>query len=104
MQVHLLYLDGCPSRHLARARLLEALHLCGHPDTPVREIQVSAAEAGAHPGFAGSPTIIVEGLDLFDAPPPVGAWSCRLYRAGDGLAGAPSVEDLVTALSERMGR
>ena len=104
MQVHLLYLDGCPSWHLAHARLLKALRQCGHPDTPVRQIQVSSSQASTEPGFAGSPTIIVDGVDLFDAPAAVGSWACRLYRAGDGLAGAPSVADLVTALSERMGR
>jgi hypothetical protein len=104
MQVHLLYLDGCPSRHLTRARLLQALRECGRPDTPVLQIQVSAPRAGAQPGFAGSPTITVDGVDLFGAPPAVGAWACRLYRTPDGLAGAPAVEDLVTALNERMGR
>ena len=48
--------------------------------------------------FRGSPTILVNGQDPFaDPDAPVGL-SCRVYRTDAGLAGAPTVEQLLTVL------
>jgi hypothetical protein len=48
--------------------------------------------------FRASPTVLVNGLDLFlDRESPVGL-SCRVYRTPDGLAGSPTVEQLVEVL------
>jgi hypothetical protein len=53
------------------------------------------AEAGP---FRGSPTVLVNGRDPFaDTDSPVG-FSCRVYRTEGGLAGAPTVEQLVAVL------
>jgi hypothetical protein len=50
-------------------------------------------------GFRGSPTVLVDGRDPFlDRDSPVGRLACRVDRTEDGLAGAPTVDQLVAAL------
>ena len=49
-------------------------------------------------GFSGSPTILVDGIDLFRQPDALVGLSCRLYRTAQGPTGAPSIEQLTTAL------
>jgi hypothetical protein len=49
-------------------------------------------------GFAGSPTVLVEGQDLFPDAPPITHLACRVYPSPDGPSGSPSDQALVTAL------
>jgi hypothetical protein len=50
--------------------------------------------------MTGSPTILLDGVDLFGAAGAVPSLSCRIYRGPDGTAdGVPSVQDLTAALS-----
>jgi hypothetical protein len=79
VEVELLYWNGCPSHPAALADLRAALG----DDVPiaVREIE-SEAQAAAE-GFAGSPTIRVDGRDLFPTDDPPGL-TCRVYRLADG--------------------
>ena len=52
--------------------------------------------------MAGSPTILVDGHDLFGAADVEPSISCRLYRAEASVEGAPSVNSLIDALTSRM--
>jgi hypothetical protein len=79
VEVELLYWDGCPSHEAALAMVRDVLGE-GVPVT-VREI-VSEQQAIAE-GFAGSPTIRVDGEDLFPIDDPPGL-NCRVYRLADG--------------------
>ena len=79
MEVELLYWAGCPSHPAALADLRAALG-DGVPVT-VREI-ISEADAAAE-RFPGSPTIRVDGADLFPVDEPPGL-TCRVYRLADG--------------------
>ena len=49
-------------------------------------------------GLSGSPTILVDGVDLFGQPDAVVGLSCRLQRTAQGTTGAPSIEHLTSAL------
>lgn len=81
--------DGCPHADLAETRLREALG-----DVSIRREMVDDPEEAERLEFRGSPTILVDGRDLFGDPAdPVGL-SCRLYRTEDGLEGSPSVAQL----------
>ncbi|MDQ3612268.1 MAG: thioredoxin family protein [Actinomycetota bacterium] len=100
MEVTLLYFDGCPSWQLADERLLEALALTGHPDQPVTRRQVTTPEQAEQLSFRGSPTVLVDGRDPFAEPGAPTGLACRMFRTPEGLAGAPTVEQLVAALSE----
>jgi hypothetical protein len=65
---------------------------------------VETEEQAAAVGFRGSPTILVDGEDLFADHPAPGGLSCRVYRTADGLAGTPGTAELVRALRAREAR
>ena len=100
MQASLLYSADCPSWPEAGRRLRATLDGLGHSAVPIDFVSVESANV---PGFRGSPTILVDGIDLL----PGGAVSeeptCRIYRGGNGLSGVPDLTDLVAALRERNG-
>lgn len=98
MDVTLLYFDGCPNWKIADERLrLLALE---RPDITVRRQQVQTSEEAERVGFLGSPSIQVDGIDVFAQPgSPVGL-TCRMYPTPDGYAGAPTVEQLRTVLAD----
>jgi hypothetical protein len=79
VEVELLYWDGCPSHPAALADLRAALG--DEVEIVVREIETE--EQAVAEDFPGSPTIRVDGEDLFpiDDPPSL---SCRVYRLADG--------------------
>lgn len=96
MDVSLLYFENCPNWRIAEQRLAVIAAEC--PDVVVSRHRVETVEDAERLGFYGSPSIVVDGVDVFAEP---GAWvglSCRVYRTPDGLAGAPTMEQLRTAL------
>lgn len=96
--VSLLYIDGCRHWRLADERLRQALAQVGRPNAPIEYRTVTAPEQADELRFRGSPTVLVDGRDPFlDRDAPVGL-SCRVYRTDEGLAGSPTVEQLVEAL------
>jgi len=94
MDVALLYFAGCPSWKVADERLRTIA--ADRPDITVRHHPVDTVEEADRVGFHGSPSILVDGVDVFaGAGAGVGVGlSCRLYQTPDGPAGAPSVEQL----------
>ncbi|WP_010147080.1 MULTISPECIES: alkylmercury lyase [Ornithinimicrobiaceae] len=99
MNVQFLYFDGCPHWKPAEARLREALRVHGGV-VEVERIAVDTPDIAEFYGFSGSPSVLIDGVDPFaESAAPV-ALSCRLYRTPEGLAGSPTVEQLVAALSE----
>ncbi len=89
--VTLLYFDGCPSWQLADQRLRQLGDELGF--TLTREV-VDTPDAAERWRFRGSPTILVDGEDVFaSGDEPVGL-SCRIYQTPDGPAGAPTLDQL----------
>jgi hypothetical protein len=101
MEAQVIYFDGCPSWRTAGQRLAEALTLVGLSETPVTLVEVTTPAEATSAGFAGSPTILVDGHDLFPGPPVSQDLACRLYTTPQGPAGCPTVEDLVGALQRK---
>ena len=98
VRVQLLYFDGCPSWQVTDARLHEALAAVGS-SVEVEKVLVTSPEQAAEWHFVGSPSVLVDGEDLFAEPgAPVGL-ACRLYRTPEGLRGSPTVSQLVAALA-----
>ena len=65
MNITLLHIEECPSWEEAGERLERALAATGHGDERVDVVLLNTPEeAGQYP-FAGSPTILVGGVDLF---------------------------------------
>ena len=102
MEARLVYLDGCPNWQLARQRFRQVLDQMGRADVPISELRVETAEEAMAAGFAGSPTMLIDGRELFHQSTEwSGGLACRLYRTPAGSAGVPRVEDIMSALSEK---
>jgi hypothetical protein len=96
--VEVRFVEGCPSVPVIRQRLRHALDAIGCAEVDIRFRQVRT-DAEAHAlGFTGSPTILVDGNDLFGQPDAVVGLSCRLYRCAHGTTGSPRIEQLTAAL------
>jgi len=100
MKLQLLYFDGCPNWHVADDRLQEALKELGS-GVEVERVLVSTPEEAETWSFHGSPSVLVNGEDPFAEPGADVGLSCRLYRTPAGLAGAPTVAQLVEVLADR---
>lgn len=97
MDIALLYFDDCPNWKIADERL--AAIAADRPDLTVSRHLVDTIEEAERVGFYGSPSILVDGVDVFAGPDAGVGLSCRVYRTPDGLAGAPTVEQLRAALA-----
>ncbi|MCA1783258.1 MAG: hypothetical protein ABR500_04555 [Dermatophilaceae bacterium] len=96
--ITLLVVPDCPNEKVAAESLREALALEGLQGVPFATIVVEDEDLADRLGFTGSPSVHVDGRDLFptDGPP---SMVCRLYPGHGGrLRGAPTVLDLRAAL------
>lgn len=99
MHVALLYFEDCPNWQLADQHLRTALTMVGTPGTAIEHRLVSTPEEAEATAFHGSPTVLIDGVDPFTEPDaPVGL-ACRVYRTEVGPAGAPTVGQLLSALT-----
>lgn len=96
MDVFLLYFDGCPNWEVADQRL--ATVAAEHPRLTVTRHRVDTLEEAERVGFHGSPSILVDGVDVFAEPGDGVGLSCRVYRTPGGPAGVPTLEQLRTVL------
>lgn len=101
MRVQLLYFPGCPHVDEARERLQHALATSGTKAT-VEEIDTTAAMTPEPLRTWGSPTILVDGVDVAGEKAAGGA-CCRLYAGDSGSRGAPSEEAIRAALRRARG-
>ena len=100
MNVELLWWEGCPSTDRALAAVRGALSDLGLEGVEVRTREIKDDGDAAEAGFVGSPTILIDGVDLAPAAADeqIGL-SCRVYRRRDGrVSPIPDPEDLREAL------
>ena len=97
--MRLLYFDGCPSWTVAEERLRSALAIVGRGDESIQRVLVEEPEDAVRLGFFGSPTILFDGRDPFATGREQPALACRVFATPAGRAGAPTVGQLVEALS-----
>jgi len=100
VDVELLWWEGCPSTERALALVREGLTELGFSDVEVRTREVRTDAEADELGFLGSPTILIDGVDLVPAAAdePIGL-SCRVYRRRDGrISPLPDPDDLREAL------
>lgn len=98
MEVELLHISECPSWVEAESRLREALTRIGASDSTVRVVKIVDAAQAAALNFAGSPTFLVAGVDLFADAARASDLACRIYRTPAGFAGMPTTEQIADAL------
>ena len=102
MRVELLWWEGCPSHPETLADLRRSLSEEG-VDAEVEMVEVESDEQAHAERFPGSPTIRIDGEDVF--PPgeqePF-SLTCRVYRMRDGRPSpTPDPEELREALRRR---
>jgi hypothetical protein len=90
-----LHVPDCPNLAPMLGRLREVT------DTPVTTREVGTDAEATALGMAGSPTLLINGVDPFAEPDgPAGGVSCRLYRDEHGrIVPAPSVAQLRDAIT-----
>jgi hypothetical protein len=98
MRIEVLYFDGCPNSAEACRRTEAALAALARGTVAVMMRQMRTAQDTKGTAFAGSPTISVDGRDVFPGAAPTSELSCRIYQTPNGLAGLPTVEQLKDAL------
>lgn len=102
-QVELIYDTDCPNVRGARRALLQAFVEAGLP-AAWTEWNRRSPESPPYARRYGSPTILVEGLDVAGAVPADGANACRVYEHGPGvLRGVPPVGEIAAALRPHSG-
>jgi len=98
MDVTLFYFEDCPNWKVADERLM--MLAAERPDLTVTRHLVETPGEADRVGFLGSPSIQVDGVDMFAEPAsPVGL-TCRRYRTRDGYDGAPTLEQLRAVLAD----
>jgi mercuric ion transport protein len=97
VKIQLLTFSGCPNAGPARHALREAITL-EHVSAAIEEIDVTAEDAPPWAKSWGSPTILIDGVDVSGASPSPSEASCRLYEGG-----APSITQIRTRLSAARG-
>ena len=101
MRVEVLYFDGCPTYLEAEKILRDVL---SQEDAEVELVAVNTDEEARKLRFPGSPTIRVDGRDLFPVPERAEyALGCRMYATPEGLKGPPTAEMLREVLETEGG-
>lgn len=101
MQVELLYFDGCPNWQATDQLLQELAAVYGF--TLTRQL-VETPEQAEAVSFRGSPSVLIDGRDVFaDEDAPVGL-ACRVYDTPDGPVGEPPRGELEQALKQAAER
>ena len=99
MRVELLWWDGCPSYPETLAGLERSLAAAGL-ESQVEMVEIESDEQARRERFPGSPTIRIDGDDIFPCPEGVPySLTCRVYRLRDGRPSpTPDPEDLLEAI------
>lgn len=98
MKLQILQVPDCPGAESLDRRLGPLLETC--PDLHIVRHIVTTDDEANRLGMTGSPTILVDGIDLFPGPARQPSLSCRLYPDEQGRLGpAPTSAQLRQALS-----
>jgi hypothetical protein len=98
MGFEVLHIDECPNWEEAGRRLRAALQSTGHGDDPIAFRLIRSSEDTAGTAFAGSPTITLDGVDMIPSQGSPSDLACRIYVTPLGLAGLPTVEQLIEGI------
>ncbi|MGO2810748.1 MAG: thioredoxin family protein [Brevibacterium aurantiacum] len=101
MRIEVLSIDDCPNSRIAIDEAEAALASLGFAAVPVIERRVTSPADAAATAFAGSPTVLIDGVDVVPGTVPTGTLACRIYRTETGVAGYPSRAQLASAIRAR---
>lgn len=99
MKIQFLYFEGCPNSKPTFQNLslaLQKLNLKPEIERVVIEDDLQAEQYS----FQGSPSIKLNGIDLWEEIRLEYHMGCRVYKTPTGLAGSPTVEMILKRLTE----
>lgn len=99
VNIEVLHIVDCPSWVAVGERLREALDATGLGATTIKYRLLETGEDAARVPFAGSPTILLNGEDMFPGGARTSDLACRVYATPAGLAGLPATEQLIDAVT-----
>lgn len=98
MDITLLYFEDCPSWKVAAERL--AIIAAERDDVTLTRGVVDTSEEAERVGFLGSPSIHIDGVDVFAEPGAQVGLACRRYATPNGPQGSPTLEQLRAVLAD----
>lgn len=99
INIELMYFEGCPSWKVAHQFLVEILEKQDiKTEIILRNIETN--EEAAKYQFPGSPTIKVNGNDIFPTHQTNYALGCRVYETSQGYKGSPTKDMIYKKLLE----
>lgn len=98
MKIEILHIADCPNWTATGELVMDVLNELGAGNTPIEYVLLTTPEEVAAVPFAGSPTVLIDGVDAFPSEGATADLACRVYRTGGHFAGSPSKEDLREAL------
>ena len=101
MDITLLYFDECPNWKVTDAHLETLAAEMG--DLVVTRRLVETQDEAERVGFRGSPSIFVDGVDVFADPGAAAGLTCRLYQTPNGIEGSPTLGQLRVAVTAARG-
>jgi len=97
-----LHIEDCRSWIETGERLRRTLDGLGLSHVPVEVTLIATEQDAATRPYAGSPTILVDGEDLFPSAGRTRDLVCRIYVTPDGLRALPTSGQLRSALAARI--
>jgi hypothetical protein len=97
--IELLHIANCPNSGETLLRLQQAVENTMPSNTVIKYTLIDSAETAAKVLFAGSPTILVDGVDLFPTDGRTNDLACRIYFTPNGMAGSPTQQQIEAALA-----
>lgn len=101
MQAEILHIVDCAGGREAARLLRAALDATGHQTVAITHTLIDSPAAAAEVWFAGSPTILIDGTDLFPSAGRIEQLACRVYSTPGGLLGWPTGDQLREAIAAR---
>lgn len=99
VHIQVLHIDDCPNWVEVGRRLREALDAAGLHETVITYHAIHGADDAKRAEFAGSPTILLNGSDMFPHGDRTSEVACRVYPTPNGLAGTPTTQQLIDVLN-----
>lgn len=99
----MLHIDACPNWEQAGRVIDELIDELGIAAAPTFTLIGDSEDAARH-RFAGSPTILIDGVDAVAGAEPITEPACRIYRDGPKPAGLPTRASLRAALLAAQSR
>jgi len=95
--LELFYFDDCPSWKESLRNLKDALKHFDMADE-IKLVKVETHEDAVLHQFPGSPTIKINGYDIFPTNQDNYALGCRIYKTPEGFKGSPTREMIIEKL------